>query len=416
MSDNTITVHEGEHATLGASNAERWMNCPGSVTAEQGLPDTDSVFALEGTAAHTLAEMAFVHKRDPDLWDGTEIRVERVDGTHHPVIVNLEMIEAIRLYVTIILRIAKTATKVWAERKFDLAPLRPPLPMFGTSDFAAYIEDQQMLEVVDLKYGKGVVKVATDNPQVRMYALGVWLEIAKENYAMAQRIRWIRMTIVQPRVYDEDGEPHISEEVISLSELKQWGKLLLDRARRTQESTASRKAGDWCVFCKAKATCQTYRQVALAAAQMEFSDLVEGVEPKPPTEFTPDELANALEALPMLESWCNALRAFAMHEIDAGRDVPRHAKKPKTKHRKWANERQALNRLKKLGLPEKELLTTPKLRTPAQVVAAAKARKINIPETLIVRPESTEFVLCSADDPKALRSGVTDFEPLEDEE
>ena len=46
------------HAKLGASNAHRWMACPGSVAAEDGLPDQSSPFALEGTEAHDLGEKA----------------------------------------------------------------------------------------------------------------------------------------------------------------------------------------------------------------------------------------------------------------------------------------------------------------------------------------------------------------------
>ena len=38
------------------SAAERWMTCPGSVTACLDLPNESSSYADEGTAAHYMAE------------------------------------------------------------------------------------------------------------------------------------------------------------------------------------------------------------------------------------------------------------------------------------------------------------------------------------------------------------------------
>ena len=43
-----------EHARLGASNAERWMKCPGSVRLNEGLPRKTSAYAAEGIAAHAI--------------------------------------------------------------------------------------------------------------------------------------------------------------------------------------------------------------------------------------------------------------------------------------------------------------------------------------------------------------------------
>ena len=46
------------HAVLSPSSAHRWIACPGSVAlvATAGAPDTGSVSADEGTAAHEMAE------------------------------------------------------------------------------------------------------------------------------------------------------------------------------------------------------------------------------------------------------------------------------------------------------------------------------------------------------------------------
>lgn len=44
------------HALLSASSAHRWLNCPPSAKAVEGTADAPSDAALQGTAAHALAE------------------------------------------------------------------------------------------------------------------------------------------------------------------------------------------------------------------------------------------------------------------------------------------------------------------------------------------------------------------------
>ena len=44
-----------DHAVLSPSKAPRWIPCPGSIVASQGVEDTGSIYADEGTAAHAVA-------------------------------------------------------------------------------------------------------------------------------------------------------------------------------------------------------------------------------------------------------------------------------------------------------------------------------------------------------------------------
>ena len=69
-----------DHAKLSASGSARWMNCPGSVRMEEGYTNTSSIFAEEGTRAHTVAEMCLTRECDADVFVGMEIDGEVVLG------------------------------------------------------------------------------------------------------------------------------------------------------------------------------------------------------------------------------------------------------------------------------------------------------------------------------------------------
>lgn len=49
-------VH-AKYCQLLASSSKRWLTCLGSTRLEQGIPDTTSTFAEEGTAARALSEL-----------------------------------------------------------------------------------------------------------------------------------------------------------------------------------------------------------------------------------------------------------------------------------------------------------------------------------------------------------------------
>jgi len=68
------------HAKLSASGAHRWATCAYSVKAESGLPDSSSIFAAEGTAAHELAEHCLNTGDDPHSLIGQSFAGIEVDA------------------------------------------------------------------------------------------------------------------------------------------------------------------------------------------------------------------------------------------------------------------------------------------------------------------------------------------------
>lgn len=58
-------LNEKAHAEKGASGASRWLACPGSVALEKFFHEQSSVFADEGTLAHSLGERCLDTGEDP---------------------------------------------------------------------------------------------------------------------------------------------------------------------------------------------------------------------------------------------------------------------------------------------------------------------------------------------------------------
>jgi hydrogenase maturation factor len=64
---------------------------------------------------------------------------------------------------------------------------------FGTGDLVLVSDD--VLEVIDMKFGRGIEISAIDNSQMRLYGLG-----ALNQFGCLYNINIVRMTIVQPRL------------------------------------------------------------------------------------------------------------------------------------------------------------------------------------------------------------------------
>jgi hypothetical protein len=239
------------HSQLSASGAQRWIACPGSIRASHGIIGTTSVYADEGSAAHELARLCLKEGNNTSHYVGRQIGEFTVDTN---------IAAFVQIYVSACRRAKAGADVFLIEHQFDLAALKPPLEMFGTADCVAYSRSRRELQIVDLKYGRGVWVTARDNPQLLYYALGAAL-------AIDGPVSAIVMTIVQPRTKGDVERTATIDAV----ELVEWGFELLAAAAATQAPNAPLAAGAHCKFCPAKGTCLAFQNEKYAAAYHQFS-------------------------------------------------------------------------------------------------------------------------------------------------
>lgn len=365
-----------DHATWSASSTDRNWNCSGALALTMDLPETTNEAADWGTACHQVAEKCLRQNIDAAYLIGT---MEK--GKKHSFEVDDEMAETAQMYVGYV-RAHSAGRTIHIEQKFSLGSLRPPFDAGGTADAVIYDQPARMLEVVDLKGGRGVVVEAKGNPQLRTYALGAMLA----NPGLA--VDTVKVTIVQPRTGHKDGR--IRSETFSVGDLVEWTGELLEAMQRAaqalgdldlmpQAAWAAKhlKAGDHCKFCKAAGFCPALEQKALDAAGVWFDDMDQPRISNAPDTLSAERLAQILDAADMIGDWLNAVRAHAHAQAESGVQIPNYILVDKEGREKWndGEEAKAAALAIKAGVAEDKIFNAPKIRTPKQVRDALKKAK-----------------------------------------
>jgi hypothetical protein len=394
------------HSSIGASSAYRWMVCPGSVKLSEGIVSTSSDYALEGTAAHQLAESCLNDEHDAAYFIGSNMVINK-DGATRKVPVTQEMADAVQVYLDYVRKDEPFDTLI--EHRFHLASLHPDL--YGTADCAQYFEDTRTLRVTDYKHGQGLAVEAVDNPQGMYYALGALTTLMFP-------AQFIEIVIVQPRCPHPEGP--IRSWTIGIDKLMEFQADLLDAVKRVEEAAEGYKiqtlwaetyleSGDHCRFCPAAGVpgkCKAIEAKSQALAKVEFTPLM---------HYDPQALAQALHDMPAVEARIKAIREFAYNEAEAGRCPPGWKLVEKRATRRWReDESVVVDRLSEhTGLVRDDMYDMPKLRSPAQLEKLIPKEERDILAELTVR-ESSGHTLAPADDKRVAikQSAKEDFAAL----
>ena len=277
-----------KHALLGASSSARWLVCTPSARLEAMFPDEQSPYAAEGTVAHDLAEAILRHKLEGK-------KAPKLDDY------STEMVEAVNRYVDICeekvneARARSSDAEAMIEAKLDFSRWVPE--GFGTGDMVIVADG--ILEVIDLKYGKGVPVSAVENTQMRLYALGAY-DVNEFLYD----VKSVRMTIVQPRL------DSVSTDEMALEELLDWGEEIKPIAQRAWEGNGECTPCDYCNFCKARHTCRALADTCLTAFYKDGGKLNQ--------LLTDSEVSDILAMKDLITKWIKGVYDFAYEKALSG--------------------------------------------------------------------------------------------------
>ena len=307
------------HSPLGASGAERWMNCPGSVSLAKGIDDEeDDTFSAPGTAAHTLAADLLIDGGEAWLHMGQVIHVGDKE-----IEVTVEMANAVTEYVDLVRKLHPKTAAQGVETRFHCPALHPLF--FGTSD--KWDIEGRVLHVHDFKYGAGIVVEAIENPQLMYYAVGVL-----EREGLWNSVDHIVLHIHQPRGWHYAG--HHRTWTISTDDLWSWTADRLLPAMHTALSSGVTKSGEHCRFCpvRTRACPQLMKDIDEMEAIMVKAQ-EEGVD-----RLTNEQIARFLDLAKIFKIVEKAAKNTAFGRLEHGQTIPGYKLAPAKVNREWKEE------------------------------------------------------------------------------
>lgn len=379
------------HALLSASSAHRWLHCPMLPRLEADEPSRDTVYTREGTCAHELSEIKLklksgkIKKREYNKL----IKEFKESASFY----SEEMEEMTEYYTDLVMERFNAYSKadMELEKRVDFSDWVPN--GFGTSDVVILADG--VIEIIDLKYGKGVPVSAKLNPQMSLYALGAYA-----TYDMVYDFDRIVMTIVQPRL------DSVSTAEIFVEELLYWAdNYVLPRA-----SQAEIGIGDWDLNAEIiKWSPVAAKLVPWAQQNWEIIDKHDFQEP---IYLSEEALKEILDKASDIKKWIESVEAYALKEALAGNDIQGYKLVEGRSNRIITNKDAAAAILEKNGYADiykpKELLSIGALEK-----MVGKQRFGDMLAFIIEKPQGKPVLVPESDKRPALNSleqAIKDFD------
>ena len=316
-------MSDGHSKLFPPSSAHRWMHCTASPGAVQKYKDESGEAAMEGTAAHFLLEECLTKGTNAIDYLGREIKVSQ-DHVSRSFIVSRDMAHDVQTTAIDPVRGLVAAGGVSRVEVTARLP-RIDAELFGRFDAFHLDAALTALTIFDFKYGRLDVSPER-NPQLMLYALGVYREFFNE-----QPIQKIRLMIGQPRSLTPG--PRVKMWECDLDELLNF-ELEVRVAVHAVRNAPEFKMGGWCKYCPALGECpasqdqRKWLSHALAAVDM-----------------GPAEAAKILELKMMLDKKIKDAEAVAANALMIGQEVTGRKLVTETKFRQWRDEEQAKDAL-----------------------------------------------------------------------
>lgn len=368
------------HAYLAASASARWLQCPPSAKLCAQEEDKGSPYAQQGTDAHALCQYMLENALGRECQDPTDDLIW-YDGEMQ------EAAEGYRDFVMDQIMEAKKLCKdplICIEQVLDFSKWVEH--GFGTGDCVIVADD--LLHIIDFKYGVGVLVSAENNSQLKLYALG-----ALDTFGDLYDIRRIRLTIYQPR------RSNVDTWEINRENLLNWAdEILAPIAKLAYAGEGDFHAGDHCFFCKVKATCRTRAEYNLEAAKQDMAD--------PPT-LSEEEISGILGRVDSLINWAEDIKAYALRQALSGTVFPGFKLVEGKSNRRFANEVQAAKIAADAGFePYEQKL----LGVTAMQKQMGKKKFEELLGSLVTKPRGKPVLAPESDKRAPFNSAENDFE------
>lgn len=326
----------GEHSILSASGAVRWLACTPSARLETQFEEEESSYAAEGTFAHKLAELVLRYNNGELAKQTFTRRFNKLkeDGFYSQEL--QDYVEDYARSVWEIVNETKAACPdalVLFEQRLDFSEYVPG--GFGTGDVVIVADD--LVNIIDLKYGKGVGVSAAGNPQLRLYGLGAYLE-----HSMLYDIRRVKMTVIQPRL------ENISSEELGAEELLSWAEnVIRPKAALAIAGEGEFTVGEHCRFCKARKNCRARADYNLELAKLEFQE---------PALLDHSEIGLVLQRADELAHWVTDITDYALKQALKGTKLDGWKLVEGSSRRRYADQEQVGRVLMEEGYTREQLL------------------------------------------------------------
>lgn len=372
------------------------MNCTASPQLEAGQPDEGSDYAREGTLAHAYCARHLKVYLGLDHKAEDEEIASLNDEYYAP-----EMDEHTETYRAIVLEkytAARSKTpdaQLLVETRLDFSKYVPG--GFGTGDSIIIADD--LLEINDFKYGKGVKVEAEDNPQMMIYALGAY-----EAFSFEYDIKRVRMTIIQPRL------GNISSSEMSVEDLLNWGALkLMPAAKIASGKRGKTVPGEWCKFCKVKSICKALAKSCLGLASKK----------KDPKLLTDEEIAQ--DILPMIgtvSTWLSGVQEYVLKQALDGTVYPGFKLVEGRSNRVISDKDAFKGLLNSAGYSDDVIMRAPELRTLSDLEGIVGKKNLSAlcdgykkehNAELIVKPQGKPTLVPESDKRPAFNPATLDF-------
>ena len=339
------------HSHLGASGAERWLNCPGSVAIIQrfGKPQDDDGdgpdYRWQGSVAH--AAIADCLTNGLEAW-------EVVGREYEGHVLTAALSAGVAFYLATVTPMIATAERVMVEQRLSMPDVHPAL--FGTVDLG--ILQASVLRVVDYKNGAGISVDVEENPQEMYYAFLMLLKLERDEPEVFKGIKHVELTIVQPNDFNPAGK--VRTWLTTPEFIINWGETVLIKAMcEADKGQPQLDVGAHCRFCPARIICPAQQVLFNALATANAADA---------KQMTDEELSRYYALTEPARIFIKAICDEAYARAMQGATLASAKLVRKQADRVWKDD--ALQRFSTLY--GTEAFTAPKLKSPAEMEKLAQ--------------------------------------------